>query len=157
MTPLQLADAYSTFANGGTLWQPHLGSEIKDPSTGKVLRTVAPKVRGRVTMDPYARAQMLAGFEGAVADAKGTAHAAFTGFPSQIPVAGKTGTAQVPGKGPTSLFASFFPADNPQYVVLAVVEEGGHGAETAAPIVRQIIESMNNLPLTPIQAKSGND
>ncbi len=158
VTPLQLADAYSMFANGGTLWQPRLSGAIKDPTTGKVLRTSTPKVRGRVTIDPYARAQMLAGFEGVTANSHGTASAAFAGFPlAQIPVAGKTGTAQVPGKGPTSLFASFFPADNPQYVVLAVVEEGGHGAETAAPIVRQIIEAMNNLPLTAIQAKSGND
>ena len=48
------------------------------------------------------------------------------------------------------MFASYFPADNPQYAVVAVVEQGGHGAQTAAPIVRQVIESINKLPPTPI-------
>ena len=48
------------------------------------------------------------------------------------------------------MFASYFPADGEQYAIVAVVEQGGHGAETAAPIVRQVIEAMNGLPVTPI-------
>jgi penicillin-binding protein 2 len=65
----------------------------------------------------------------------------------------------VAGKGPTSVFTSFFPADNPQYVVLAVVEEGGYGADIAAPIVRQVIEHIVNpaVPPTPIPRQSGRD
>jgi penicillin-binding protein 2 len=74
-------------------------------------------------------------------------------------VAGKTGSAQVAGKGPTSEFVSYFPADDPQYVVVAVVEEGGYGADIAAPIVRQVIEHMQNptAPPTPIPRESGRD
>jgi cell division protein FtsI/penicillin-binding protein 2 len=52
------------------------------------------------------------------------------------------------------LFASYFPVGNPQYAVVAVVEQGGHGAQTAAPIVRQVIESISNLPPTPIPTRS---
>ena len=48
------------------------------------------------------------------------------------------------------MFASYFPADGQEYATVAVVEQGGHGAETAAPIVRQVIEEMNGLPATPI-------
>jgi penicillin-binding protein 2 len=57
------------------------------------------------------------------------------------------------------VFTSFFPADNPQYVVLAVVEEGGYGADIAAPIVRQVIEHIVNptAPPTPIPRQSGRD
>ena len=48
------------------------------------------------------------------------------------------------------MFASYFPSDNPQYAVVALVEQGGHGAQIAAPIVRQIIEQINNRPITPV-------
>jgi penicillin-binding protein 2 len=97
---------------------------------------------------------MLAGFQGALANPKGTAYAAFQGFPfAQVPIAGKTGTAQVAGKGDTSLFVGMFggtPAQ-PKYVVAVVVEQAGFGAQTAAPIARRIIEKMTNLPTPPVQ------
>jgi cell division protein FtsI/penicillin-binding protein 2 len=65
-------------------------------------------------------------------------------------VAGKTGTAEVVVDGQDALhswFAAMAPADDPQYVVVAVVEEGGHGSEVAAPIVRRVLEGL--LDLTP--------
>jgi penicillin-binding protein 2 len=116
--------------------------------TKRVVRFIRPKARGTITIDPFAYSQIAAGFSGAVNDPSGTAYDAFRGLFANV--AGKTGTAQVIGKGPTSLFASYFPADNPQYVIVAVVEQGGHGAETAAPIVRQVIEVMNGINATPI-------
>ena len=152
VTPLQLADAYAQFANGGTLPTPHVASEVVAPD-GKAVQLIAPKSRASTTFDPNVYAAMLAGFEGVTQDKKGTAYAAFQGFNfANMPggIGGKTGTAQVQGKGDTSLFASFFPAAAPQYVVVAVVEEGGHGAQIAAPIVRNVIESIQGLPLTPI-------
>jgi penicillin-binding protein 2 len=79
-------------------------------------------------------------------------------------VSGKTGTAQVgaqeEGKGDTSLFVGFYPANAPKYVVAAVVEQGGMGADTAAPIVRRVVEAMNHVPApNPVQAlgNSGQD
>jgi penicillin-binding protein 2 len=76
----------------------------------------------------------------------GTASAAFAGFPlDRNPVAGKTGTADIPPKQPISWFAAMAPANHPQYVVIAMVEQGGHGATTAAPIVRRILEGLFGL------------
>jgi penicillin-binding protein 2 len=153
VTPLQLANAYACFANAtanggnGTLWQPHVGEIVTDPTSKKTIETYTRKALGHVTIDPYVLSQISAGFDGVVADPTGTAYDAFRGLP--IAVAGKTGTAQITGKGPTSLFASYFPVDNPQYAVVAVVEEAGHGAQIAAPIVRQVIESLNKPPLPP--------
>ncbi len=159
VTPLQLANAYATFANGGALNTPHIGEKVVDPMTGRVVRTIAPKARAIVPL--AGRDSILEGFKNVVQSDKGTAFNAFSGFPQLAAapggIAGKTGTAQVIGKQPTSVFASFFPADNPQYVVLALVEEAGHGAAVAAPIVRQVIENILKLPPTPIVVQSGND
>ena len=55
------------------------------------------------------------------------------------------------GKGDTSLFAAIFAAHGKQYVVVAVVEQAGFGAQTAAPIVRRIIESMIGQHPGPVQ------
>ena len=156
VTPLQLANAYACFANAngtgvGTLWTPHVGESVIDPVTKRVVQTYTPKVRGKINIPLDVYSQIAAGFTGVVSDPKGTAVAPFQGL--TVPVAGKTGTAQVPPKGSTSVFASYFPADNPQYAVVALVEEGGHGATTAAPIVRQVIENMNHIPPTPIPTK----
>jgi penicillin-binding protein 2 len=162
VTPLQLADAYAAFANGGTVWTPHLELEVRDPESRKVVARHAQKARSKIAIDPFVRSQILSGLEGVTSAPGGTARYAFQGLP--IRVAGKTGTAQVGGdnpltkKGPTSLFTSFFPVDNPQYVVVAVVEEAGHGAAIAAPIVRQVIEALSGIsPLTPIAVATGND
>jgi penicillin-binding protein 2 len=76
----------------------------------------------------------------------GTAAGAFQGFDlKKVHVAGKTGTAEVWGKNDTSWFASFAPADKPRYAVVAMVSQGGTGASTAGPAVRQIYEAMYGL------------
>jgi penicillin-binding protein 2 len=163
VTPLQLANAYAAFANGGTLYQPHIGIRVTDQQQA-VVREVGPVAKGQVEIDPNVRQTMMAGFEGVTADERGTAYAPFAGFPLDIiPVAGKTGTAQVgaqaEGKADTSLFAAFYPVNAPKYVVVAVVEEAGMGAQTSAPIVRRVIEAMNGITATgPVQALgSGRD
>jgi penicillin-binding protein 2 len=149
VTPLQLANAYACFANGGTLWTPHVEGSVTDPSTKKTISTYTPKALGTVAIDPYTRAQMEAGFLGVTSNPKGTAYDAFRGLFASV--SGKTGTADVAGKGATSLFAAYTPSVNPQYAVVAVVEQGGHGAQIAAPIVRQVIETIDGIkPVTSI-------
>jgi penicillin-binding protein 2 len=153
VTPLQLANAYAAFANDGTLWHPRLADKIVPPD-GKP-ETFSSKPIRHISLDPTTRAAMLAGFQGAISDPKGTAYQSFQGFPiSTIPVAGKTGTAQVAGKGDTSLFVAMFGGtiDRPQYVVAVVVEQAGFGAQTAAPIARRIIETMTGQPAPPVVA-----
>jgi penicillin-binding protein 2 len=150
VTPLQLADAYAAFANGGTLWTPHLGLKIVNPSTRRSIRYIKARKRGFVSIPENVRVPMNVGFDGVVSSVQplGTAEPAFQGL--SVPVAGKTGTAQVFGKAPTSVFASYFPSNAPRYVAVAMVEQAGYGADIAAPIVRQVIEAMNHLPPTPI-------
>ena len=146
VTPLQLANAYAAFANGGTLREPRLASKVMNANGTKV-RDLAPITTGQVPVP--GRDAMIAGFAGAVEDEKGTAFRVFKGFPEGL-VGGKTGTAQVQDKQSTSWFVGMTPAGAPKYVVLAVVEEGGYGSATAAPIVRRVIQGLWKMPMAPV-------
>ena len=115
VTPLQLALAYATFANGGAVFEPRVAARVLNQD-GSLVRDVPPNTVRKVDLPPAVRYPILAGLKGAVADPSGTAHSAFAGF-NAFPVAGKTGTAQVVGKQDTAVFVCFAPADNPQYVV----------------------------------------
>ena len=156
VTPIQMASAYLTLADGGTRYSPRLadavfsaGVDPVDPKdvAAKTLRTLAPIKLGTVAIPD--RDALMAGFTGVVENSKGTAAAAFAGFPKGL-AAGKTGTAQVQGKQNTSWFVGMTPAAQPRYVVLVMVEEGGYGAQTAAPISRAIMEQLNGLPVGPV-------
>lgn len=156
VTPLQLANAYATFANGGTLFEPRVADAVV--RTDGTIEPVEPKVRRTTGLDPANRQPVLEGLVGAVRDSRGTAAGAFGGFPfDAVSVAGKTGTAQVNGKGDTSLFAGFFPVESPHYVVVAIVEEGGFGSSIAAPIVRRVIEGIAGLGADEVQLGVGVD
>ncbi len=156
VTPLQLADGYAAFANGGTLHSPQLVSGIhatnagQPEGVGKLLSIVPTPAPHDVGLTPEVRAPVLAGLEGAVNSGDGTAYFSFTNYDG-IPVAGKTGTAQA-GKDrqDTSWFVGIMNPENdparPQYVVVAMVEQGGFGADTAAPIVRRVIDYLNGNP-----------
>jgi penicillin-binding protein 2 len=156
VTPLQLANAYSTFANGGTLWEPRLAQDAQT-QTGTVVQAYTSTKKGSVTLPAADRAAMLAGFEGVVQNPLGTAYGIFTGPLATHDIAGKTGTAQVTGKQSTSVFTSFAPATNPQYEVTAILEQAGYGADIAGPVVRQIYDTLYGLPAQPISyvAESG--
>jgi penicillin-binding protein 2 len=81
------------------------------------------------------------GLVGAANGPGGTSTAVFAGF--NIPVAGKTGTAEKGlGRADQSWYAGITYPDDPQYVVVATDEAGGFGAERAAPMVRQIIAAL---------------
>lgn len=147
ITPIQMANAYATFANGGTRYQPQIASGIVSPS-GQVVKKFAPVVEGHVTLSATDRNAMLKGFEGAVQSPIGTAGATFAGFPfNKFPLAGKTGTASVTGQEPDSWFVGFGPVQKPKYVVAAVIKNGGFGASAAAPVVRSIFEYLLNHPV----------
>ncbi len=142
ITPLQLANAYATFVNGGTVFAPRVGDAVLDRQ-GQELRTVDAEVVGRTELSAGILGPLMAGFRGVVADPLGTGFSAFDGFPlAQFPVAGKTGTAEVAGKQDTSLFAAYAPADAPRYVISVVLEESGLGASAAAPVARRVLEAI---------------
>ncbi len=151
VTPMLLANAYATFANGGTRYAPELAAGIVSP-TGTLVKRVVPKVMAHV---PYASSYdynaILTGLEGAVQNPRGTAYAAFAGFDfSKWNIAGKTGTA-TPNKTqpPTSWFVAFGgPQGKPfEYAVAVEVYEGGFGAQAAAPVVRQVFQYLMAHPL----------
>lgn len=157
-TPLQIATAYAAIANGGTLYQPEIGLRIMKGD--QVVRQINPVVKGHLPVSASDLALIQQGLQGVVMSSSGTANAAFNGFPlGQIPVSGKTGTAEVgvtPGiTAPFAWFVSYAPSTNPQYVVCVMLEQGGFGAQTAAPIAEHILEGLNNLPLTGIGQGAG--
>jgi penicillin-binding protein 2 len=165
-TPLQLADAYAAFDNGGTLYQPQLVSKIVDPDTHKIIRQLAPKARRRIDLDPQLRSALVDGFTGAVNDPSGTAYDAFQGFPlAQHPVMGKTGTAEVVmnaagDKSDTSVFVGMVTGANGHpYVVVSLVEQAGFGAAISAPIVRRVMEGLIGVsrPAPLAASATGND
>jgi penicillin-binding protein 2 len=144
-TPMQVAASYMAVANGGTVYRPHVGRAILDLD-GQVVREIEPEVVSELGLDSTELAAIQDGLRRVVMEERGTARGAFTRgtpFPlDEIPVAGKTGTAELKPKVPFAWFAAYAPADDPEYVVVVNVEEGGGGSQTAAPIARNILEHL---------------
>lgn len=153
-TPLQLANAYAAIANGGTLHQPHLGLKFMN---GTEEIDVEPENKPRsVAVSPANMAALRSSLEAVTT--VGTAASTFVNSPlNAIGVAGKTGTAEFAGKQPFAWFAAYAPARDPQYVIAVMLEEGGHGGETAAPIARRIFEGIFELDLSEITPQAAVD
>ncbi|MHB1929085.1 MAG: penicillin-binding transpeptidase domain-containing protein [Acidimicrobiales bacterium] len=153
VTPLQLANAYATFANGGTRYRPHLALDVESP-TGKLIRRFAPYVEGHsVALSAADRSAMTQGYLGVVNSSNGTAAGNFIGTPlANQGIAGKTGTAQLqcPGCQVTSVFTSFGPASGPRYVIDCFMEDAGYGASIAAPVVREVWDQVLHKRLQPV-------
>jgi penicillin-binding protein 2 len=133
VTPLQLAVAYSTLANGGTVVRPHVARAVLS-ADGTVISRLPFRPRRHVRLtDVQTIRQAL---YDAAHSADGTSSAIFGNFP--VPVAGKTGTAQVPNGSDDSWYASWAPAGNPRVVVVVLIEHGGFGVESAAPAAREL-------------------
>lgn len=137
-TPLQMAVAYAAIANGGTRWEPQLADRVVD-ADGTVIHEVEPVEAGRIGLTDAELEVIRAGLDGVNTD--GTGAEAFAGFDlDAYPVAGKTGSAESLGRVSTGWYASYAPAEDPQYAVVVVVEQGGLGGDIAAPAARQIWE-----------------
>jgi penicillin-binding protein 2 len=138
-TPLQVAQAYAAIASG-KLCRPHLVSTVEDGAGN-----VAKKIGGKCHPIPYSQTELDYIREALRSvTTGGTASSVFA--PCSLDVAGKTGTAERPPFQDTSWFAGIVPAERPRYVVVATVEQGGFGAETAAPIVRNIMSRIYRTP-----------
>ncbi len=143
VTPLQLASAYGTLANGGTVYSPNVVGRVLDRETGEVVRTIDRRVVNELSLPAEIRQPIVDGLTGAVNDVEeGTAAGSFQGFPENFIVAGKTGTAQVTGKADTAVFVGFGPVESPRYVAAAMLEESGFGGIASAPLVRRILEPL---------------
>lgn len=152
VTPLQLANAYAAMVNGGNLWQPHIVREAVD-ADGNVVLASAPHLVNTVPISDTTLIALRRDLEQVVNNSRGTAYKAFEDFgPNRDKVGGKTGTAEVikaVGKDPgvqTALFAAVAPIDDPQYVVVIVIERGGSGGRVAAPTAKPVLQYLLNGP-----------
>jgi penicillin-binding protein 2 len=139
---LQLARAYAALANGGTLYAPRVAKALLS-ADGTRVTPIPPKVQGKLKVSPQVLAYIRSALTG-VTQPGGTAAFSYAGFPPGL-VAGKTGTADVHDKQPTGWFASFAPANNPRYVVVAMITEAGTGGSVSAPITREIYDGIFGL------------
>jgi len=150
-TPLQLATAAAMLANGGKRIEPRLVQAVRDPLTRAWLRQPG-VVRGHVAIAPENLAEVREGMMDVMRPG-GTAAGSAAG--AAYTIAGKTGTAQVVGikQGARydagrlaqkhrdhALFIAYAPTENPTIVVAVMVENGGSGSGTAAPIARAVFD-----------------
>jgi penicillin-binding protein A len=136
VTPFQMAMVAGAIANHGVLIRPYVVQRIRSPSGGILLKRHPDKL-GR-PIKPQTAAELTSMMEAVVTGGTGTA--------AQIPglrVAGKTGTAEtgVPGRY-NAWFISFAPAVNPKVAVAVVVENGGFGGRSAAPIAKALMQAI---------------
>ena len=141
-TPLQVAVVYSAIANGGYVVRPHLGLRIVDAHGDLVQRIDHPEPK-KLDIAPQTLELVRQGLRSAASEPNGTSSAVFGHYP--VAVAGKTGTSQVATKGDYAWYASYAPADHPQYAVVVVIEQGGHGGTVAAPAARMIYDALFHL------------
>ncbi len=151
-TPVQVASAFATLANGGTVFAPRVVQRIV-AEDGRVVTEFEPRVAGDLDAKPDNIARVTRSLERAVNDPE-----LATGHLAAIPygrVAGKTGTAQVRKIIRGSMrqtvkqfrdrdhawFAAFAPYESPKIAVVVFLEHGGSGGKDAAPIAREIIEA----------------
>jgi penicillin-binding protein 2 len=137
--PLQMAVAYAAIANGGDIVRPHTGLEINDPQ-GRAIQEIEPAPRGHVEIDPQWRQTILEGLHDAAMTPGGTSFGVFGGYPKEI--AGKTGTAERPPHEDQSWYVALAPYPDPKYVVAVTIEEGGFGADAAAPATLEILNEL---------------
>jgi penicillin-binding protein 2 len=146
-TPLQMAVTYAAIANGGTVWSPRLAMalERQNPDgTSKTLRTFQPRAMAHLPLDDTELGAIRQGLQEVISNPNGTAYSAFAGYPlSKYPIAGKTGTAQIGTSAfNDAWFISYGPTPDPRYVIAVYIQKAGHGGESAAPVARQIWESI---------------
>jgi penicillin-binding protein 2 len=144
--PLQMAVAYSTLANAfmheghGTVVRPHLGMEIDD-SKGGLVQSLSSPPAGHVRLAYSDLSLVMEGIHEAASQPGGTSFDVWRGWnQAQHPVYGKTGTAEHTGKADQSWYMCYIadPQGGHPIVIAVTVEQGGFGAETAAPIARLI-------------------
>jgi penicillin-binding protein 2 len=142
VTPLQIARMMAAVANGGVMWKPRLVQRV-ERADGTLAYSSSSQMTERVELSPVVWGFLRHSLAAVVKDG--------TGVLARVPgfeIAGKTGTAQTISKSDSSKgqdhawFASFAPVDDPQYVVVVLVERGGKGGQVAAPIARQIYEAI---------------
>lgn len=162
VTPVQLANAMVTLANGGTHYEPRLLYAAKSAGNEQAQKIAAPIARQLPVVDAENWNIVREGMRRVVHGEQGTARAIRPDGPFEI--AGKSGTSQVVAQGPDetgrndevaahlrdhALFVAFAPFERPSIVVAVVVEHGGGGSREAAPVARAVIDAWLEQELRP--------
>jgi penicillin-binding protein 2 len=151
VTPLQVARFIAAIGNGGELLRPQIVEQVLS-GNGAPLYRFKVESFGPLPVSDETLEALRQGLDWVVNQPRGTAHFRFTGL--EIPVAGKTGTAEAPPGDPHAWFAGYTLAADPDYPDLAiavVVEHGGEGSQIAAPLFRRAVEIyFYGWPLTPL-------
>lgn len=145
-SPLQMASVYAGLGNGGTVMKPYVLKEVLD-SEGTVALATEPEVFKQTGASDDALGVITRSLIDVTRD--GTGKGAFSGFGVQV--AGKTGTAQVKGKDDYAWFCAYAPANDPQYAVAVIVEQGGHGGSVTGPAARNILAQLLGQPLKTVR------
>jgi penicillin-binding protein 2 len=151
-TPLQMTMAYAAIANRGILWKPQMVSRIEGNEMEEG-QEIEKKLRWRIPVKSDYFDMVQKALLGVVEEKRGTAHKIKH---QSFLIAGKTGTAQVvrlPDGANRKLlakkakkeemdhawFVGYAPADDPEIAVGVLVEHGGHGSTTAAPLAQKVM------------------
>lgn len=137
VTPLQMANAYATIGNGGTVYTPHLVKGIEEQN-GRVAVAIPPKKARTLDLDPFYLAAVREGLGRVNTGGNGTATAVFGTFEQTS--AGKTGTAEKNRQTDIAWYCGYAPAEAPTIAACAFVDGGGHGGTAAAPVVLRLFQ-----------------
>jgi penicillin-binding protein 2 len=119
--------------------RPHIGLEVDGPD-GTVQRRIDPRPARHVTIDSRYLDAVRTGLHDAAAVSGGTSADVFANWPqNRYPVYGKTGAAQRLGEQDQSWYVCYVPDPVKPILVVVTVEQGGFGAQAAAPAARQIL------------------
>jgi len=138
VTPLQAANLLAAVGNGGTLYRPRLVHRIMSLGGGTETAFAVESI-GQLPISPEHLDLIQEALREVAMEPYGTAYLAFAGI--QVPVAGKTGTAEAGPTEPHAWFAGYAPTENPTIAVAVVVDHGGEGGVESAPIFRKAVES----------------
>jgi penicillin-binding protein 2 len=163
VTPIQLATAYAAMVNGGTVWQPRVLDEAVNQDGEVVFKNEPTVLRQVDELSASTVKSLRRDLQAVVNNPRGTAHSAFVDFgPGVEQVGGKTGTAEVIKRQTdddgnviqdtvtTALFAGVTPINDPEHVVVVIIERGGSGGGIAAPTAKPILQHLMGVPVTDI-------
>ncbi len=167
VTPVQIASLMAAVVNGGSLYRPWFVSKVESLD-GKPIQEYGPEKIGSLSLKASTLKTIHKALEDVVNTREGTGKKAHSDL---VKVAGKTGTAQVAGMVGEIIksedlpylirdhawFVAYAPAEQPEIVVVVLVEHGGHGGAEAAPVAKKLIEQYFSLKRQRVQPNVGND
>lgn len=164
VTVTQLALAYATLANGGTLYQPQVVRSI-ETSDGTIVQEFPPRVRRVVEIDHERLDLIHRALRGVVFEKKGTAYREHL---PDVDMSGKTGTAQVTHVTPKGVdpdktwyfnrdhawFAGYAPSESPEIAIVVLIEHGGGGGLNAVPVAMRVVRDWQRLKAERLEARA---